>query len=602
MLAAFGAEEKCTSNYSFMRYLLLLLTLQFNYSITASAQDIDILSGVKIRLRDGVQLNATIFKPHEQKELLPVIFTLTPYISDSYHPRGTYFAKHGYVYAIVDVRGRGSSEGIFDPLMQEAKDGYDIVEWLAAQKYCNGKVTMWGGSYAGYDQWATAKELPPHLKTIVPVAAVKPGVDFPMQHNVSYSYVTQWLTYTNGKTGNGLLFNDQPFWKSKFAERFQKDVAFKSLDTIVGNPNATFQKWVAHPMYDDYFKSMSPTPVQYAKIDIPILSITGHYDDDQTGALTFYKEFMQYASASAKSNHYLIIGPWDHSGTRTPRKEVGGLTFGDSCLLDMNALHKQWYDFTLKSGAKPEFLKDKVAYFVSNKNTWKYASSLEEIGKEKQLLFLNIIDTSLNTVFNAAVLQSGMPKKSIPATYTYDPLDQRHISLNYAVLGNSDLLLTDQRLAHGIDKASVIYHSNKFENETEVSGFFELKAYIETDVKDVDIEASVYEIKADGSSVLLTTQTMRARFRGNLEKEKLLKPGDINLFHFKNFTFISRVIEQGSRLRLILSSPNSIYIQKNYCSGGVVANETAKDAHTAHIKIYNDNKYQSVLLVPVVKN
>ena len=580
-------------------FIALLNVFSFNL---ASAQDIDILSCVKIKLRDGVQLNATIYKPHGQTEALPVILQLTPYISDTYHPRGTYFAKNGYVYAIVDARGRGSSEGVFDPLMQEAKDGYDLVEWLATQKYCNGKVTMWGGSYSGYDQWATAKELPPHLKTIVPVASVKPGIDFPMQHNVSYSYVIQWLTYTNGKTGNGQLFDDSEFWKNKFSERFSKDVAFKSLDTIAGNPHATFQKWAAHPVYDDYFKSMSPTPVQYTKMDIPILSITGHYDDDQTGALTFYKEYMQYASAAAKSNHYLIIGPWDHSGTRTPRKELGGLTFGDACILDMNVLHKQWYDFTLKSGPKPEFLKNKVAYFVSNKNNWKYTSSLEEIGKEKQSFYLNTIGSSSHDVVNSATLQSGAANNSMPASYTYNPLDKAYGSMNYAVLGNFELQLTDQRLAYETDKAGVIYHSPKFENETEVSGFFELKAYIEADVKDVDIEATVYEIKADGSSVLLTTQTMRARYRDNLEKETLLKPGEINLFHFKNFTFISRVIEKGSRIRLIISSPNSIYIQKNYCSGGVVANETAKDAHTAHIKIYNDSNYQSVLLMPVVKN
>ena len=79
-------------------------------------------------------------------------------------------------------------------------------------------------------------------------------------------------------------------------------------------------------------------------------------------------------------------------------------------------------------------------------------------------------------------------------------------------------------------------------------------------------------------------------------------PGEINLFHFNKFTFISRAIEKGSRLRLVISSPNSIFTQKNYCSGGVVANETAKDTHTAHIKIYNDGKHPSVLIVPVVKN
>jgi uncharacterized protein len=585
-----------------MKHFFFVLIINITSVFPVSAQNIDILSGVKIKLRDGVQLNATIYKPHQHIEALPVILQLTPYIADTYHPRGNYFAKNGYVYAIVDSRGRGSSEGFFDPLMQEAQDGYDIVEWLAVQNYCNGKVTMWGGSYSGYNQWATAKELPPHLKTIVPVASVKPGIDFPLQNNISYSYVSQWLTYTNGKTPNGLLFRDKSYWASKFAERFQKDLPFKSLDTLVGNPNATFQKWVGHPTYDGYFKSMSPTPAQYAKIDIPILTITAHYDADQIGALTFYKEFMQHASPSAKSNHYLIIGPWDHSGTRTPKKDVGGLTFGDACLLNMDALHKQWYDFTLKGSSRPDFLKNKVAYFVSNKNIWKYTSSLDEIGKDKQSLYLNSINTNLHNVVQSAVLQSSIPQNSVPTQYTYDPLDKTHNSLEFGMNGVADNYLTDQRLAYGIGTAGVIYHSTLYENETEVSGFFELKAYIETDVKDVDVMASIYEIKADGSSVLLTTQTTRARYKDDLEKEKLLESGEISLFHFKNFPFISRVIEKGSRLRLIISSPNSMYDQKNYCSGGVVANETAKDAHTAHIKIYNDSKHQSALLVPVVNN
>ena len=582
-----------------MKFTLLIIAITISSILPASAQDIDILSGVKIKMRDGVHVNATIYKPHEQKEALPIILVLTPYISDGRHHVGTYFAKNGYVFASVDSRGRGSSEGVFDPFMQEAKDGYDIVEWLATQKYCNGKVTMVGGSYTGYVQWATAKELPPHLKTIVPVASVKPGIDFPMQNNVSYPYVAQWLTYTNGKTPNELLFNDKSYWNSKYGELFQKGFRFKSLDTLVGNPNSTFQKWLMHPTYDDYFKSMSPTPAQYGNIDIPILTITGHYDDDQVGAMTFYKEFMQYAAPSAKSNHFLIIGPWDHSGTRSPKKDVGGLTFGDASLLDMKTLHKQWYDYTLKGSSKPDFLKNKVSYFVSNKNIWKYASSLDEIGKDKQSLYLNTIENSQYNLLQSAVLQSSIPQSSIPAEYTYNPLDKTFGNIEFGMTGIADNYLTDQRLAYSIGTAGVVYHSALYENETEVSGFFELKGYIETDVKDLDIMASIYEIKNDGTSVLLTTQTMRARYRDDLEKEKLLKPGEINLFHFKNFPFISRVIEKGSRLRLIISSPNSIYAQKNYFSGGLVASETAKDAHTAHIRIYNDSKHQSVLVVPV---
>ena len=159
-------------------------------------------------MRDGVHLNATVYTPKDQKAPAPCIFTLTPYIAQSYHDRGVYFAAHGLPFLTVDVRGRGNSEGEFRPFIQEAQDGYDIVEWLAQQPYCNGKVSMWGGSYAGYDQWATAKEIPPHLATIVPVASPYAGVDFPMQYNIFYPYDMQWLTLTSGHASQ-----DRHLWR-----------------------------------------------------------------------------------------------------------------------------------------------------------------------------------------------------------------------------------------------------------------------------------------------------------------------------------------------------------------------------------------------------
>ncbi|MFN8253071.1 MAG: CocE/NonD family hydrolase C-terminal non-catalytic domain-containing protein [Ferruginibacter sp.] len=146
--------------------------------------------------------------------------------------------------------------------------------------------------------------------------------------------------------------------------------------------------------------------------------------------------------------------------------------------------------------------------------------------------------------------------------------------------------------------AGLICQSAAFEKEKEVSGFFELKVYVETNVKDLDIMATVYEIKANGSVVLLTTATTRARYRDDLEKENLLEPGAIHLFHFNHFPFISRVIEKGSRLCLLIHSPNSVYVQKNYCSGGNIGAETARDAITARIRIHSDEKHPSVLLVP----
>ncbi|PYI41146.1 MAG: hypothetical protein DMC57_08655, partial [Verrucomicrobia bacterium] len=151
-------------------------------SPSAPPADYDLRWAVKIPMRDKAELNATLYLPKSGNTTpgrTPVIFTLTPYISDSYHARAAYFASHGYAFALVDVRGRGNSTGDFEPFANDARDGHDLVEWFAKQPFCDGKVAMWGGSYAGFDQWATAKELPPHLTTIVPAAAAHPGLDFP---------------------------------------------------------------------------------------------------------------------------------------------------------------------------------------------------------------------------------------------------------------------------------------------------------------------------------------------------------------------------------------------------------------------------------------
>ena len=298
-----------------------------------AATDYDIRWGVKIPLRDKVELNATLYfpkTPDGPAPKTPVIFTLTPYISDTYHARGAYFASHGYVFALVDVRGRGNSAGEFEPFAQEPRDGHDVVEWLAQQPFCDGKVAMWGGSYAGFDQWATAKEFPPHLATIVPAAAAHPPYDYPSLDNVGFLYDMQWFTHTSGRTGQQNLFGDSKFWRTKFLDAYKRHIAFSTLDSFVGNPSKNFQRIIRHPMADAYYDGMVPTQEQFKRILLPILTITGQYDGDELGAMTFYRDHMANASPETRAKHFLIIGPWDHAGTRTPTDEVGGVKFGTS--------------------------------------------------------------------------------------------------------------------------------------------------------------------------------------------------------------------------------------------------------------------------------
>lgn len=559
--------------------------------------NVDMQWGVKIPMRDGVTLNATVYQPHGQKEALPVVFTLTPYVSDTYLPRALYFAEHGYVYALVDVRGRGNSGGAFEPFANEGKDGYDAVEWFAKQSWCNGKVAMWGGSYAGFDQWSTLKELPPHLSTIVPAAAAHPGTDFPFSYNIFAPYDMQWLSYTSGVTPNVNLFGAAQLWGAKAREYYNSHSAFNGYDRLVGNPSAAFQKWMQHPTPDAYYDAMVPSDDQYRHMQVPILTITGHYDGDQPGAFVYYTRHMQYGTPEAKQSHYLIIGPWDHAGTRTPKAEVGGLKFGAASLLDLNKLHTEWYDWTMKGGTKPAFLKKRVAYYVVGAEEWKYADSLESIATGQRTLFLASRDGAQD-VFHSGSLLEKTAAGAASDKWTYDPLDIRP---GASELDDDPESLISQRPMMNLFGNGVVYHGEPLADATEVTGFPKLTIWLSMDVPDTDLEAILYEVLPDGGSVMLSGAGMRARYRDSPRQERLVPPGKPEKYVFDNFTFFSRRLAKGSRLRLLVHCINSIGTEKNYNSGGVVAAETAKDAKTAHVTLLHDAEHPSALELPIVK-
>jgi uncharacterized protein len=548
----------------------------------------------QIPLRDGVHLSATVYTPRDQKAPAPCLFTLTPYIGQSYHDRGIYFAAHGYPFLTVDVRGRGNSEGQFDPLLQEAHDGYDVVEWLAKQPYCNGKISMWGGSYAGYDQWATAKEFPPHLATIVPVAAPYAGVDFPMFNNIFSPYDVQWLTFTSGRASQDKIFGDEAFWASKNRQWFEGGTPFKDIDTLVGAPSAIFQRWVQHPHPDAFWDAYNPTAEQYARLGIPILTITGAYDGDQPGALTHYREYMKNASAEGRARHYLIIGPWDHAATRTPRAEIGGLKFGPASLVDLPQLHLQWYGWTMQGGPKPQFLQKPVAYYVMGAERWRYADTLEGITGQSQPYFLNSNGNAADVLAAGALDPHAGSGK--PDHYVYDPRD-----LSFAAdEANSDSAdLTDQRADYARRGKLLVYHSAPFEKDTEISGFFKLSAWIGIDQPDTDLAVRMSEIRPDGRSIALTSDSMRARYRESSREPKLVATGAPLRYDFEHFTFVSRQVGKGSRLRLTIAPINSISTEKNYNAAKPVAEQSISDARTVTVTLFHDRAHPSALYVPI---
>jgi uncharacterized protein len=572
-----------------------------------STADYDFRWGVRIPMRDKVELNATLYLPKTPDGSLsktPVIFTLTPYISDSYHARGAYFASHGYTFALVDVRGRGNSGGEFEAFVNDPRDGHDLVEWFAKQPFCDGKVAMWGGSYAGFDQWATAKELPLHLATIVPAAAAHPGLDYPLTQNVGLTYDMQWYTFTSGRTGQQNLFGDQKFWRTKFLDAYKKHVPFKSLDSFVGNPSVNFQRVLKHPTVDAYYDAMVPTREQFQKITIPVLTITAQYDGDELGALAYYRDHLANATPEARAKHFLVIGPWDHAGTRTPTDEVAGIKFGPGAVIDLNDLHRQWYDWTMKSGTRPEFLKNQVAYYLvaagnSGANgEWRYADNFETLVANPKTFYLDSKNGDANGVFRSGSLAEKRPNENSDI-FIYDPLDTTRGETVDGIDPKEKTAGIDQTYPLSITKDGLVYHTEALTNETSFIGCPAVTLSVSIDTPDVDLSAHLYEVQPDGTSIVLWNDTRRLRYRDSLREAKPVKPGEMVRCDFNPGLFVARRLMKGSRLRLVVSSPNSIHFEKNYCSGGVVAEETAKDARTCHVQVYHDATHPSTIQLPL---
>ncbi len=569
--------------------------------------DYDLRWGVKIPMRDSVELNATLYLPKTpdgSSRKTPVVFTLTPYISDTYHDRGAYFASHGYAFALVDVRGRGNSAGEFEPFANEPRDGHDVVEWLAKQPFCDGKVAMWGGSYAGFDQWATAKEFPPHLATIVPAAAAHPGLDYPSYNNVGMTYDVQWFTLTSGHTAHDRLFGDQKFWRTKFLDAYKKHIPFKSLDSFVGNPSVNFQRILKHPMADAYYDSMLPMAEQFRKITLPILTITGQYDGDELGALTYYEDHLANAPPEGRAKHFLIIGAWDHAGTRTPTDEVAGVKFGSGAIIDLNDLHRQWYDWTMKAGPRPAFLKNPVAYYLlasgngGANGEWKYADDFAALIANPKTFYLVSKNGNANGVFRSGALTETQPTDGADK-FTYDPLDTHRGEFVEGTDPKEKTAAIDQTFALSIGSDGLVYHTDPSPNETPLIGCPAVTLWVSIDTPDVDLECDLYEIQPDGTSIALWSDVRRLRYRESLRQAKLVTLGEIVRCNFNPGLFVARRLMKGSRLRLVVTAVNSISWQKNYCSGGVVADETAKDAHTCHVQIYHDAEHTSTIALPL---
>jgi len=541
---------------------------------------------VKIPLRDGTRLNATLYKPSPLEGKLPVIFMLSPYPDATSHPSGSYFARRGYIYAYVDVRGRGDSEGIFNPLAQDANDGYDVVEWFAKQPWCNGKVAMFGGSYAGGDQWQTAALLPPHLVTIAPVASVRAGVDFPIYQNVPDTYSLQWLTYTTGKVLYDGVFSDSTLWTNAAKRMYLAKAPFTEWEKFAGNNATVFRVWLKHPEVDDFWKAIAVPKDKIAAIKQPILVITGTHDADQPGTLSYYNDYL--AAHPTLDYYYLVMGPWDHPGTREPKAEFGGEKYASASLVDVLRLHREWYDYTMKSAPKPAFFEKHVAWYVSGPNAecWKFGETLAAASPASLTYYLDATGGA------ASLFHSGYLKTTadgaIGGSFLSDP---------------NDLRAADDPEKHApgslLRGDGLIFHSEPFSADTEIAGKVDLRLSLSIDAPDTDLAFELDLVTQDGMTHSLTFSPLRARYRHGLDHAEAIHENQPEEYRFDGGQWFAVRAPKGSQLRLLVFAINDPEVQKNWNSMKPVAEQSGADARIAHIKLLQTPDHPSTLSIPI---
>jgi uncharacterized protein len=557
----------------------------------------DMQLDARVPMRDGIALSARIWRPSKAGRF-PVVLQHTPYLSDETQARARKFVAADYVYVSLDRRGRGTSEGTFVPLEGTGPDGADAIAWLARQPWSDGRVVTMGGSYRGMAQWQALAESPPALKAAVPTASVYPGWDYPSPRGIPYSYMAQWLAFVDGRASNAQLFGDEAYWREKFARIHRGETTFSRLAETSGAPQGHFTRWLDHPGDDGYWRKVNPTPAQYARMTPPVLTITGYFDGDQDGAMRYYDEHQRYATVDAAQRHLLLIGPWDHAGTRYPRDKVNGLTFGPRAVLDLDRLQIEWFDHVLRGRPKPQALAGRVNYYVMGAEEWRSAQDLASVAPHRWTLFARADGARADSPFASGRLADAPADAEPPSSFVFDPRrDTQPADWALRPVDDASFVRDDDALR----RPQLFFHSEPLTRARTICGRIVFDARIAIDVPDTDVRVELHAIDAENRMVWLGGDAMRARFRADAGRESSTETGAVLPWRFDRFWWTCRRLDAGTRLRLKIGPVDHPYFQKNLNTGGRIGYERMADARVATIMLHHDRAHPSVLQLPVIE-
>ena len=467
---------------------------------------------VDVPLRDGVMTKATLIRPIT-KGKYPVILERTPYGRLFSSGDGDMYARRGYVFMVQDVRGTGDSKGKFDPMVTERKDGYDTIDWISKQDWCDGNVGMIGASYGGFVQWAAAVEHHPALKCIIPQVSPPSSAmwNIPYENGVlTLLSDLWWLRAVDDPKGQNMLTALREITNLKGLLTLPVD---QTDDKLLGFNSKIFTEWLKRDTstkwpgwdFDDLMKT----------VKIPALHISGWYDGDEIGT----QRNWQFVRSGGNDKQWLIYGPWTHFFNTTTK--VGNVEFGKDAVLELDSQYLRWFDTWLKGKSVGFSDVPKVRYFATSENKWHESKDWppSESKAETQYFEFGRVNTGPKSV--AKIVKKVT--KSSSAKLNYDPAKEK-ISVDSAGVGDQgqDMFADDKK----IPKNFIVLRSEPFDHDRLITGPVTVEFDFKCSAKDTDFYAiGMDQDPVKGHFAVFRTGKLKASYLQGLDKQRFLVPG-----------------------------------------------------------------------------
>lgn len=534
---------------------------------------------VRVPMRDAVELSADVWRPADA-EPRPALLARTPYNKTGARSRDAarWWARNGYPFVYVDVRGRGDSDGEFTPYRNDGPDGHDAIEWVAAQPWCSGEVVTFGGSYGGRIQWLAALEKPPSLAAmIVQVCPSDPYVEWPT--GTHGPMMLSWYRMVDGRLVQPA---DDVDWMSVY-----EHLPLSDMDVAAGFSSAAWREDLAHPTSDDYWRPMSYQD-RYDEVDVPVLHVSGWYDDEAIGTPMNFAAMRDLApSERARAGQALLMGPWGHN-VNEPKARLGEADFGAHSVIDLRAYEKRWLDEVLGRGGDGV---PTARLFVMGVNEWRDFDSWPPPG-HLQSWHLHS-DGNANSRFGTGSLTTTEPGDEPADTYLSDPARP----VPYVTdLGSAQIGGPDDYSAIEQRGDVLVYSSAPLESDLEVIGPIRCVLFASSSARDTDFMAKLIDVHPGGLCLRLCDGMVRGRFREGMEREVLLEPGEPYRFEIAMWD-TAHVFKAGHRVRLEIASSAFPKYDRNLQTGEPLATSTRMEVATN--TVFHDRARPSALLLPI---